>query len=476
MISEKKATRSQKKGAKEILRLGLKALSYRRDLLSQDDMEALDSSTTKLQESLSSKSVSGRDLEEKAMAVDEALQKSGGLYYHKKGWVENVEMLLVAAIVVIGIRSFFLQPFIIPTNSMYPSFYGMQPHVYEADEEVPNFAQRAIDKLLLGASHYKLEAQNSGNLYLLLQEGGRTHRQVTSTFPNGRFFLIPTVVNEYVFEIGGKEHLLQVPAEFDLNELLARKFAGVDDLRNLPLIIPQDQGYTGRRMKLSDRTLKEGEVALAFDILLGDALFVDRFTYNFIKPKAGDPAVFRTGEIDNFNYEQGTFPGDPHPIPRIGEDKYYIKRLVGEPGDELDFNVPSKFYSSEYTNNQNFGRLFIKGDPGILSRNGKPITGCEAFDENRVFVESLIEDPNATSKHGFPGYRAEGLLSNGEKLKIPTRDSPDNKTGQNAYFAMGDNSTNSLDGRSWGFVPEKSIVGRALLVYYPFTKRWGFSK
>ena len=75
MISEKKATRSQKKGAKEILRLGLKALSYRRDLLSQDDMEALDSSTTKLQESLSSKFVSGRDLEEKAMAVDEALQK-----------------------------------------------------------------------------------------------------------------------------------------------------------------------------------------------------------------------------------------------------------------------------------------------------------------------------------------------------------------------------------------------------------------
>ena len=79
-------------------------------------------------------------------------------------------MLLVAAIVVIGIRSFFLQPFIIPTNSMYPSFYGMQPHVYEAQEE-PNFAERVVDKILLGASHYKLEAQSSGKLYLLMQEG-----------------------------------------------------------------------------------------------------------------------------------------------------------------------------------------------------------------------------------------------------------------------------------------------------------------
>jgi signal peptidase I len=475
MISEKKATRSQKKGAKEILRLGLKALSYRRDILPQDEVDALSSTSRALQESLAVKSVTGGELEEKAKAVDKALQKSGGLYYHKKGWVENIEMLLVAAIVVIGIRSFFLQPFIIPTNSMYPSFYGMQPHVYEAEDEVPNFAERAVDKLLLGASHYKLEAQSSGNLYLARQAGGRTHRQVTSTFPNGRFFLIPTVVSEYVFEIGGKEHLLQVPAEFDLNELLAKKFAGVDDLRDLPLIVPQDQGYTGSRMKLSERTFKEGEVALAFDILLGDALFVDRFTYNFIKPKAGDPAVFRTGTIDQFNHELGAFPQDPMPRPRIGEDKYYIKRLVGEPGDELQLTVPEKFHTNKYTGNQNFANLVVRGDPGFLGRNGQPISGCIAFDENRLFVESLINDPNATSENGYPGYRAEGLMADGETVIIPTKNSPGNPTGQNAYFAMGDNSTNSLDGRAWGFVPENAIIGRALLIYYPFTKRWGFA-
>ena len=52
---------------------------------------------------------------------------------------------------------------------------------------------------------------------------------------------------------------------------------------------------------------------------------------------------------------------------------------------------------------------------------------------------------------------------------------PDNPTGLNGYFAMGDNSTDSLDGRAWGFVPENEIIGRALLVYYPFTKRWGLS-
>ena len=130
---------------------------------------------------------------------------------------------------------------------------------------------------------------------------------MTSSFPNGRFFLIPTLVNEFVFEIGGKEHLLQVPAEFDLNELLARKFAGISDLNQLERVVKPDLGYTGSRLKLSDDSFEEGDVVLAFDILLGDA-FVDRFAITSSSPRPGS-AVFRTGLIDEFNHELGTFPG-----------------------------------------------------------------------------------------------------------------------------------------------------------------------
>ena len=122
MNNLEKASRSQRKGAREILRLGEKALAYRRDILTQDQVEKLEVSVFELSRVLKSKPVLINELEEKAEAVDNQLKESGGLYYHRKGWVENVEMLMVAAIVVIGIRSFFLQPFIIPTNSMYPSF------------------------------------------------------------------------------------------------------------------------------------------------------------------------------------------------------------------------------------------------------------------------------------------------------------------------------------------------------------------
>jgi signal peptidase I len=461
MTEQNKAKRSQKKGAKEILRLGEKALAYRRDILTADQVEKLESAVNELKATLKQKIIFIGDLEGKAENLDFQLRESGGLYYHKKGWVENVEMLMVAAIVVIGIRSFFVQPFIIPTNSMYPSFYGMQPNLYEENEDIPNFVERGFDKLLLGASHYRVELESSGSLYLVLQNGG-SFRPAKATFPNGRFFIIPNTVKEYVFEVGGKEHILQVPAEFDFDSLIAKKFAGVEDLRDLPLIVSQDQGFTGNRLKLSDEIYKIGDIAIAFDILLGDALFVDRMTYNFVKPKAGDPAVFRTGSIDDFNRKIGT------PVRSfIGEDKYYIKRLVGEPGDRLKMVVPDSIFTN--------GTDVRKGTPGILYRNDKPITGKIAFDENRKRTEILATNPQADNPSKYPGYRSEGLLSNRETITVPSKNDVSNPTGLNGYFAMGDNSTDSLDGRAWGFVPENEIIGRALIVYYPFTKRWGLS-
>ena len=461
MNNSERASRSQKKGAREILRLGEKALAYRRDILTEDQEKKLEVSVSELTGVLKSKPVLISELEQKAEELDNQLKESGGLYYHKKGWVENVEMLMVAAIVVIGIRSFFLQPFIIPTNSMYPSFFGMQPNLYSDATELPNIMERGLDKVLLGASHYKLELENSGNLYLLLQNGG-SFRFANATFPNGRFFLFPKTVKEYVFEIGGKEQILQVPAEFDFDTLIAQKFAGIESLRDLPLIVAQDQGFTGNRLKLSEKNFKKGDLAIAFDILLGDALFVDRMTYNFLKPKAGDPAVFRTGTIDDFNRQINT------PVKSlIGEDKYYIKRLVGEPGDQLQMIVPDNVFTN--------GTDVRKGTPGIMYRNGQVLSGNIAFEENNKRVQELAKNPNADNPLKYPGYRAEGLLTNKEVITVPQKSDSSNPTGLNGYFAMGDNSTDSLDGRAWGYVPENEIIGRAFVVYYPFTKRWGLS-
>jgi signal peptidase I len=233
---------------------------------------------------------------------------------------------------------------------------------------------------------------------------------------------------------------MHVPAEFDLEDVMGEKFKQHNHVQ-------QDALHAGL-LKLSDKIYEKGEVALAFNLLLGDALFVDRFSYNFIKPAVGDPIVFQTGEIDEYNdkLRKDGIVTENFPWRPIREDKYYIKRLVGRQGDELIIQpLPN--------NNQQVGYLL---------RNGKPITGSKAFDENRKVVDHFR---NGTPQSKYPAYRANGLLSAGSIVKVPP----------NSLFAMGDNSPNSLDGRAWGFVPEEKVVGRAFFVYYPFTRRWGIS-
>ena len=183
--------------------------------------------------------------------------ESGGLYYHKKSWVENVEMFwlpswsLESGVSSCSHSSFLQIPCIRPF--MVCNLMSMRMKRNRIS------CRTSGRQDLLGASHYNLEAENSGKLYLVMQEGGRTFNYVTGSFPNGRFFLDPRSLRQYIFpEIGGKEHLLLVPAEFDLDELIARKVRRNSDL-NLPMErVSRSWIITGIRLKLSSNPLAGG--------------------------------------------------------------------------------------------------------------------------------------------------------------------------------------------------------------------------
>ena len=68
-------------------------------------------------------------------------------------------------------------------------------------------------------------------------------------------------------------------------------------------------------------------------------------------------------------------------------------------------------------------------------------------------------------KGGYHGHIADGLLAEGRELTVP----------ENMYFALGDNTSNSLDGRNWGFIPAKNMIGLALNVFWPVSRRWGIA-
>lgn len=63
----------------------------------------------------------------------------------------------------------------------------------------------------------------------------------------------------------------------------------------------------------------------------------------------------------------------------------------------------------------------------------------------------------------YQGYGSIGYLGPERSVTL----------GDQEFWAMGDNSYNSSDSRYWGHVPQRNLVGPALLSYLPFGKHWG---
>jgi signal peptidase I len=154
---------------------------------------------------------------------------------------------------------------------------------------------------------------------------------------------------------------------------------------------------------------------------VGDYILVNKFTYGIRLP------VSRTKVFDLNEPERGDvmvfFP--PHM-----NDTYYIKRVVGLPGDTVSYRNKRL-----YVNGKAVSREDVTVAPGVGVRY-------------RVGLEQLGD-----ARH----------LMQVDEARMPRNFSVKVKPGH--YFMMGDNRDNSSDSRVWGQVPEKDIVGKAFAVW-----------
>ncbi len=97
------------------------------------------------------------------------------------------------------------------------------------------------------------------------------------------------------------------------------------------------------------------------------------------------------------------------------------------------------------------------------------ILGLPGFDDKyEDYIKRII---------GLPGETvsiAGGVVSiNGSPMSEPYIAAPMDYSGewtvpQDQLFVLGDNRNNSADSHAWGFLPEQNILGKALVVYWPF--------
>ena len=434
--SEEKKLR---KSAGHWLELADRVYKFRRDQLTAKQIQQLLSATKAVQSEVKG-SAGIKELEKALGALEIVLRETGGRIYPSSSLVENVEFFLVAAIVILGLRAYIVQPFKIPTNSMWPSYYGMTASAVYPEGGAPNLWHQAIRLVGLGATNYSVTAPATGEVlfpvYASTYDG--THYSFRPAFAetSGRSLLIfPTRWREYTFSVAGEKATIKVPAEFDndfqgvLDEAFKGKSANLYDALRLgaathkPLqtstLQLEGRATTVYWIPIGKQVQKGGKI-LSFDVLTGDLLFVERLSYHFIQPQVGSGFVFKTENINSTEMKD-----------QAGNQirQYYVKRLVGTPGDSLEIKEPA------------------------LWRNGQPITGSTAFAKN------AIRDGK------YPGYNNTGNLSAMGTVTVPT----------DSYYALGDNSPRSKDSRYWGFIPEKGVVGRPLFIYYPFTSRWGLA-
>jgi len=359
------------KHSKLLLRHAEKYLRYKRDRLSTEAREQLVGEITRLRDAL--KKRDHERIKADAETLDASMHKLMPVTWESH-WRENVEVIFVAIVVAVGIRSYFLQPFKIPTGSMQPTLNGIIGHPQM--ETAPNFLQQIVEYVVLGRNYINVVS--------------RENDQVLQMQPQKFFFffaLTRVICQHQNFRI----------------------YAPVDTLKHDFGVFP-------------GREYKRGEVIARGAIDTGDQVFVDKCSYNFIKPHRGDVFVFRTDNIPGI-------PGDPE----TGQP-FYIKRLAGLPGDTLRISPPYLYINGKLPEEFGFKRV-------IAARDGYRGYGLGS------------------------GYGAGSgyLLDSNSTFTVP----------EHGYVALGDNSYNSLDSRYWGSVPEANLVGRGLLVYWPFNRHWG---
>ena len=234
--------RQYKKLVKQILHEGRHARHMRADRADPADLEKLDRAEQGLLEAWN-----GRADAETLDRAMEQLVESARVVLPPRSQPrirEFVEIGVVAIAVAMGFRTYFIQPFKIPTQSMEPTLYGIK---VDRDAEagwMDKPPMRYVKFLTTGKRHLEVKASTSGPVE----------------------FVEDRISRKQYIRIRGRGH---------------RYFGGMEQH-----VSP-------------GQYVEKGQLLASGTVTAGDHIFVDKIRYNFVKPKRGQIVVFRTEAIQH---------------------------------------------------------------------------------------------------------------------------------------------------------------------------------
>lgn len=197
---------------------------------------------------------------------------------------------------------------------------------------------------------------------------------------------------------------------------------------------------------------------------VGDVIIVDKLSYRFRDPRAGDIVVFKPPDIARSSQ---TPPGTD-----------YVKRCIGTPGQLIelkdrklfrDGKMVEEIYRKCQTESDIQKQIndirqtnFAKALRKLPGDSFHDITDFKLVNDNGV-IRPLFRDADGSTNPDSPFY-----VSDDEAMQLwalPAVPVPDGM-----YLMIGDNRLQSFDGRFWGLVPRRQIVGRGWWRILPFSR------
>src|SRR5438045_7351993 len=128
-------------------------MRYRCDVLSETALADIRHQIEALERSIKERNLPG--VRENSERLD-ALVAEHSPSHREAGWRENCEVILVAIVVAVGVRSYFIQPFKIPTGSMQPTLNGIIGH--PRTEPAPNVLRQTAERFILARTYINVLA------------------------------------------------------------------------------------------------------------------------------------------------------------------------------------------------------------------------------------------------------------------------------------------------------------------------------
>jgi signal peptidase I len=177
---------------------------------------------------------------------------------------------------------------------------------------------------------------------------------------------------------------------------------------------------------------------------IGDLILVNKYEYGIRLPVLNRTVVDlgrpHRGDVIVFRY--------PH---QPSQD--YIKRVVGLPGDRVDYHDRRLTVNGTLVPMREVGPYF---DPGRVQSYLQFIETLGEVEHRAIFNEGDGTPIHPAAQH--TNREACVYSAGGVACTVPAE----------SYFVMGDNRDNSEDSRFWGFVPDRNIVGRAFFIWMNF--------